>query len=168
MQQKWYGLEELSYVAWSTCYAVFTKGITQFTLTGNFTWTSCGGTNFCQIGMVWAFGCSLVYCRRQTSRWLLMQLDRLVMEHTSRALGLPVPGLLLSNSSPLLTRSSSQLSSQPMFGGTCGVRGTYYSVQTTMLLKYLAWCDYCAACFSQPLIIVFLFLCNMYLALTIR
>jgi len=37
-----------------TCYAVFAKKITQFTLTGNFTWTSCGGTNFCRIGTVLA------------------------------------------------------------------------------------------------------------------
>ena len=37
------------------------------------------------------------------------ELLAVVMEHTSRAFGLLVPGLLLSNRSPLLTRSSSWL-----------------------------------------------------------
>jgi len=62
-----------------------------------------------------------------------MQLDQLVMEHTSRAFGLLVPGLLLNNSSPLLIRSSFQLSSLLMFGGTCSARITPFSVQTMML-----------------------------------
>jgi len=50
-----------------------------------------------------------------------------------KAFGLLVPGLLFNNSSPLLIRSSFQLSSLLMFGDTCGARSTSFSVQTTML-----------------------------------
>ena len=62
-----------------------------------------------------------------------MQRDQLVTELTSRAFGLPVLGPPRNNSSPLLIRSSFQLSSPVTFGGTCGARSTSYSVQIMML-----------------------------------
>ena len=39
------------HAAWLTFYAAFKKEITQSILTGNFTWTSCGGTTFSSTGM---------------------------------------------------------------------------------------------------------------------
>ena len=39
------------HAAWLTFYAAFKKEITQSILTGNFIWTSCGGTTFSSTGM---------------------------------------------------------------------------------------------------------------------
>ena len=40
-----------SHATWLTFYAAFEKEITQSVWTGNFTWTSCGGTPFSSTGM---------------------------------------------------------------------------------------------------------------------
>ena len=44
------------HATWLTFYPAFEKEITQSVLTGNFTWTSCGGTTFSSTGMgIWLF-----------------------------------------------------------------------------------------------------------------